>query len=541
VTMEEKTDVTSMRRIAVDFGTEQVIIGIRDGDGNSLRFLELNGFTRLVPSVPPAAAVPVVPCLIYFGDDGTVMIGEEVITQGLVQSPSTVRWMQHFIVIGSPTRLVGMADSMAGYPDAGAAFLNSLLAAVPTAVRGRETEINFVIPANAGIRYVDWIRSVGSAAGACSTRVTDAITATILGYGLPALQGRQYLLIDVDEGSLTVIVAVAGSHETSCAGQSSRVLGIAEDETGSTRVDGWIAGDVLSRLQLRISDTRVQSLYGDLLREAGRARERLATVPETTVHMSTPVRGIMVDAVITRGDLERILDAHGFLSLLRRTIDRAIAAAHGRGYIVDDTTTVLLTGGCCTIPCLQETVACWFGRERVYGDHALNARVLGALAAVPDVLEDRIMNDYAVRYWDAAAREHRYRFLVRAGTRYPSAGQVGRFVISAAYDGQTHLGIPLYSLGTGTGGTTAAIELVSDAAGGIRISGPAPGSAPEGRPVWVNVRTPTLLIASPPATRGEPRFELTFTVDGERQLCLTALDVQTGELVKRDALVYRLT
>jgi hypothetical protein len=150
------------------------------------------------------------------------------------------------------------------------------------------------------------------------------------------------------------------------------------------------------------------------------------------------------------------------------------------------------------------------------------------------------MNDYAVRYWDAAAREHRYRFLVRAGTRYPSAGQVGRFVISAAYDGQTHLGIPLYSLGTGMGGTTAAIELVSDAAGGIRISGPAPGSVPEGRPVWVNERTPTLLIASPPATRGEPRFELTFTIDGERQLCLTARDVQTGELVKRNTSVYRL-
>jgi molecular chaperone DnaK len=201
---------------------------------------------------------------------------------------------------------------------------------------------------------------------------------------------------------------------------------------------------------------------------------------------------------------------------------------------------VLLTGGCCTLPCLQEAVQQWFGKARVHGDHPLDARVLGALAAVPAAAEDRITKNYAVRYWDAAAREHRYRFLVRAGTRYPSEGQVGRFVISAAYDGQTHLGIPLCTLAAGTGDHGTGIELVSDAAGGMRISGPAPETAPEHRPVWVNERVPTLLVAVPPARKGEPRCELTFTIDRNRQLCVTARDVMTGELVKRDAPLFRL-
>ena len=48
------------------------------------------------------------------------------------------------------------------------------------------TEIVFVVPVDAGETYTDWIRSVGSSAGARTTRVTDAATATILGYGLPA-------------------------------------------------------------------------------------------------------------------------------------------------------------------------------------------------------------------------------------------------------------------------------------------------------------------------------------------------------------------
>ena len=49
-------------------------------------------------------------------------------------------------------------------------------------------------------------------------------------------------------------------------------------------------------------------------------------------------------------------------------------------------------------------------------------------------------------YWDSKSREHRFRFLVRSGALYPSAGQVARITISAAYDGQTRLGIPLFEI-----------------------------------------------------------------------------------------------
>ena len=41
--------------------------------------------------------------------------------------------------------------------------------------------------------------------------------------------------------------------------------------------------------------------------------------------------------------------------------------------------------------------------------------------------------------------------------------------------------------------------------------------------------------AKPPALKGEPRFELTFTLDREKQLRVTARDLVTGMLVKKDA------
>ena len=47
-------------------------------------------------------------------------------------------------------------------------------------------------------------------------------------------------------------------------------------------------------------------------------------------------------------------------------------------------------------------------------------------------------------------------------------------------------------------------------------------------PVWVNEQTPTYLVATPPGTKGEPRFEPTFSIDGSKQLLVTARDVLTG-------------
>jgi len=86
-----------------------------------------------------------------------------------------------------------------------------------------------------------------------------------------------------------------------------------------------------------------------------------------------------------------------------------------------------------------------------------------------------------------------------------------------------------------------ALELVSDPAGGIRIAGPREDAGSESRPVPVNERTPTLLTADPPALKGEPRFELTFMLNCEKHLCVTARDLVTGTLIKKDAPVHRLT
>ena len=58
---------------------------------------------------------------------------------------------------------------------------------------------------------------------------------------------------------------------------------------------------------------------------------------------------------------------------------------------------------------------------------------------------------------------------------------------------------------------------------------------------WMNENNPTFIQADPPAQAGEARFEVEFSIDGNKRLLITARDLQTGRLTHRDYPVVKLT
>ncbi len=103
------------------------------------------------------------------------------------------------------------------------------------------------------------------------------------------------------------------------------------------------------------------------------------------------------------------------------------------------------------------------------------------------------------------------------------------------------MGIPVYEIRCGDDGANqCTIELISDSGGGMRVAGPAQDADAGRKPVWVNEHAPAVLVASPPAQKGEPRFELTFTIDKRRNLCVTARDIITGMLMKNEEPLFRM-
>jgi molecular chaperone DnaK (HSP70) len=283
-------------------------------------------------------------------------------------------------------------------------------------------------------------------------------------------------------------------------------------------------------------------MYETVLSKIGEVNARLAVADEAVVAIPESGSGTTRQLQVSREDIRRVITEHGFAITLDRLTGRAETAARSRGCGSEPPVAVLLVGRGCAVSAVQDCIRERFTGIPVLGDRPLDAIARGAALSVPaGNRPDRITNNYALRYWDAGAREHRYRFLVHSGARYPSAGQVARITISAAYDGQTRLGIPLYEVNSAPGSNAPALELVSDPAGGMRLAGPAEDTGEASRPVLVNGKDPTLLVADPPALKGEPRFELTFTLDRKKQLCVTARDLMTGALVKRDAPVHQLT
>jgi molecular chaperone DnaK (HSP70) len=373
----------------------------------------------------------------------------------------------------------------------------------------------------------------------------DEYSATIAGMGVTLVPERPVLIITCGGVSLDVAL-VLPPDATPAPGIPSygvRVVGSARADTGGAEMDAWLCEEIFSHQCLPPPGDRANHRRRALMRECERVKERLSVSPEVDVNIPTPGSGTPAQASITRDRFERLLNDHGFFTELDRTITRALSSARMRGYSEQDISSVVLTGGCAALPSLQEAVKRRFPCHVVTCDRPAWATVRGAALYEPARrARDTIRNDYALRYWDPETLRHQYRLLVRSGTPYPSAGQVARLVISASYDGQTHLGIPLCEIRNGGDiREFPTLELVASADGGLQCADLSDTRSDEHPPVWVNERAPTFLVAAPPAKKGEPRFEVTFTIDGERQLKVTARDVQTGRLVKDAVPVFRLT
>jgi molecular chaperone DnaK (HSP70) len=479
--------------------------------------------------------------LIHYDQDGGRTIGDEVVRAGDSDHSRTARWIRKYLLEESPVRIPVGTDRRIAFRDAATDFLTTILTRAARKYPGCSSVV-FAIPPEVPEWYAGWLGSCALFAGIRSWHTLAEPAAVIAGYGLSPESGQVYLIIRWDETDFSVSFVQSKEASDQCPAGELRVTGTASDDTGCRAPDGWIAQDVLARNQLKYTGANAQRIHEGITKSIGDLYRQLAAADEAVIEIVDPHSGTTVPARVSRDDVGRILSEHGFPSVLDRTIGRARAAASARGRNEQLPVAILLTGRRCAIPAVQALVKKQFPKVPVLSDHPFDAVARGAAIHLPRVdRPDRINNDYALRYWDPKSREHRYRFLVRSGARYPSAGQVARITISAAYDGQTRLGIPLYEISTAPDAHAPALELVSDPAGGCRLAGPKNDTSTGSRPVLANERTPTLLIADPPALKGEPRFELTFVLDREKQLRVTARDLMTGALTKKDAPVHTLT
>lgn len=527
-------------RLGVDFGLSATVIAVVCPGRDSCT-LEFPGISREFPASPGNLPVHFVPSFVEYRDGRAVRVGEEVLSGGTSDSPGTARWLRRYLCDRSPVQVPAGNGRMVRYDEAAADFLIPILSHTLGQYPG--APLIFTLPPDAPPEYGEFLQRIARTAGAASCSMVSEYDAVLAGYGCIPPPGEPFVVITFFETDPEVIILVRDGVPGRTTGEGGlRVLSQATGTAGCRVLDTWITQDLLVKFRLLENDPRAVRIMPQLRYEAARLREHLALVGGMEVRLTDAVSGKILTALCTTADLDRILADHEVIPSLQECTGRALSGMRTRDGDESRIRSVFLLGAGCSLPAVQDAIRSRFPGAAVYADHPLDAVARGAAAyTAPAPAQDRITCSYALRYWDPAVQEHHYRFLVHSGTRYPSAGQVARIVISAAYDGQTLLGIPLYEIGGTAGRGVPQIELVSDTGGGVRFAGPAQDAESPGQVMHANERSPTLLVATPPARKGEPRFECTFTIDPDRNLCLSARDLVTGTLVKVNAPVHRLT
>lgn len=526
-------------RLAIDFGTSNTVIAVWD---EAL----LEGVPLHVPDYGQLyqqgnEKISVIPSQIHYGADRRRWIGYQIQQQNLTQSDRTFRWMKRYIANRSPVQRRLDGKQISNF-DAGKDFLSTVLLFAASELNLSDEEVAFTVPVEAFEHYENWLTDVAQAAGIRRFRLIDEPSAAALGYGAHIQPGDVYLIFDFGGGTLDVAVVLIEESEQSQVGRRCRVLGKAGMDLGGATLDQWLYQEVLKQTGRNDFDEDVRQLSRALLLECETAKVRLSDYERAEVTVMNPNTGALLSASFTRSRFEELLDENEAFTQIDQTIRRALNDARERGYQEDDIKAVLLVGGSSQIPSIQRTVRRIFGKERVMLNRPLDAVARGAAAFVAGVdFYDHIQHDYAIRYLNRQQGDYGYRTLVKRGTPYPTAQALANLTVKASYDGQTHLGLAIFEMSEQRQKSVAPIELVFDPSGAARLTSISPDEGDCRAQFWMNENSPTFLSAEPPATQGEARFQVEFSIDGNKRLLMTARDVKTGRVTHRNYPVVKLT
>lgn len=526
-------------RLAVDFGTSNTRMAVWDHARQRARPLavpDVSLVARYLAEHEETVEVPYVPSLISYSGN-RIWIGKQVRDKGLLEAPGTFRWMKRYISnrLEIPRRIDGRSVR---FSEAGEDFLVRILLYAAEALDLGDEEIAFTAPVEAFEHYQEWIARVCEHAAIQRYRLLDEASAAALGYGLQFQTSNVYMVFDFGGGTLDV--SVVRMEKTATGSNRCTVLGKGGSEIGGTTIDKWLYRDFLERNARKPEDVRHISTL--LLMEVERAKESLTTSQSADITIADPETGEVLTAEHTRDSLEEILEKNGLFETIHSTVNRALADARERGYDRDHVEAVLLVGGSSLIPTVRKAMTWMFG-ERVMFHRPLDAVALGAAAFVSGIaFYDHIQHDYALRYYNREKGEHDYFAIVQAGTEYPSNGPIRTVTVSGSYDEQEFLGLEIYEIGRKEvvrEGKGAALDLVFDPSGAARFQ--KRQEADITSTFWVNEKNPTFIHAYPKAKRGDKRFPVQFSIDGNKRLCVTVRDVRTGRMLLQDHPVVKLT
>src|SRR5690349_4550621 len=491
------------------------VIGIDLGTTNSCVAVMEGGKPKVIENVEGARTTPSV---VAFTKDGERLIGQPAKRQAVTNPDNTIFAVKRLIgrrfddpITKKDTELVpykivkganGDAWVHAGGKDYSpsqiSAFILQKMKETAEAYLGENvTQAVITVPAYFNDAQRQATKDAGQIAGLEVLRIINEPTAAALAYGLDKEDGKTIAVYDLGGGTFDVSVLEIGDGVFEVKSTNGDTFLGGEDF--DARIVNWLADKFKAKENI---DLRTDRLALQRLKEAAeKAKIELSSAATTEINQpfitarmeggaTTPLHLV---ETISRADLEKLVE-----DLIERTIEPCKKALKDAGLDAKDIADVVLVGGMTRMPRVREKVKEFFGREPHTGVNPDEVVAMGAAiqaGVLQGDVKDVLLLDVTPLSLGIETLGGVFTRMIDRNTTIPTKKSQ---VFSTAEDNQNAVTIRVFQ-----GGRAMAAD--------NKVLGQFD------------------LVGIPPAPRGVPQIEVTFDLDANGIVNVSAKDKGTGK------------